>query len=280
LFLGSSETIGGFNDLFASVEGKARIYRRLTSELSTHPIEFPATFSKSRPGASNKVMKPGVNIQALADNLLLQTYAPAAVMTNENGDILYISGRTGKYLEAAAGKANWNIFAMAREGLRYELTGAFQKALRPVQKPGLPHGRETVTLKDLVVGTNGGTQRINVTIQPIKDGSELRGMVMVVFTDVAAPSITRLSGKSAHGSAATELAELKQQLEYARQEVQSVREQMQTSQEELRSANEELQSTNEELQSTNEELTTSKEEMQSMNEELQTVNNELQAKVD
>jgi two-component system CheB/CheR fusion protein len=271
LFLGSSETIGGFSDLFAPLESKTRLYRRLESGLSGHPVEFPTTFAASRPGASNKLTKPTVNIQTLADQLLLQTYSPAAVMTNENGDILYISGRTGKYIEAAAGKANWNIFAMAREGLRYELAGAFQKAVRQ---------NETVTLKNIVMGTDNGTQRVDVTVQPLKEGNNLRGMLMIIFREAAEPSTTKLSGKPPRGAAARDVAELKQQLEYAREEVRSVREQMQTSQEELKSTNEELQSTNEELQSTNEELTTSKEEMQSMNEELQTVNNELQAKVD
>ena len=273
LFLGTSETIGGFDDLFAPVDGKTRIYRRLETGQPAQAVEFPTAFSKARPSASAKLIKPSVNIQSLADNLLLQTYSPAAVMTNDNGDILYISGHTGKYIEAAAGKANWNIFVMAREGLRYELSGAFQKALRQ---------KETVTLKDVVAGTNGGTQRVNVTIQPIQDAGELRGMVMIVFNDVATPPISKLSVKPAHGrgAAAKNTAELKQQLDYSRMEVQNVREEMQTSQEELQSTNEEMQSTNEELQSTNEELTTSKEEMQSMNEELQTVNNELQAKLD
>jgi two-component system CheB/CheR fusion protein len=273
LFLGTSETIGGFDDLFAPVDGKTRLYRRLETGQPAQVVEFPTAFSKSRPNASAKLMKPSENLQSLADILLLQTYSPAAVMTNENGDIIYISGRTGKYIEAAAGKANWNIFVMAREGLRYELSGAFQKALRQ---------KETVILKDVVVGTNGGTQQINVTIQPIQDAGELRGMVMIVFKDVVGPSISKLSVKPARGrgAAAKNTAELKQQLDYSRMEVQNVREQMQTSQEELKSTNEELQSTNEELQSTNEELTTSKEEMQSMNEELQTVNNELQAKLD
>jgi chemotaxis methyl-accepting protein methylase len=150
LFLGTSETIGGFDELFAPVDGKMRLYRRLETGQPAQAVEFPTAFSKARPSASAKLIKPSVNIQSLADSLLLQTYSPAAVMTNENGDILYISGRTGKYIEAAAGKANWNIFVMAREGLRYELSGAFQKALRQ---------KKTVTLKDVVVGTNGGTQR-------------------------------------------------------------------------------------------------------------------------
>ncbi len=269
LFLGTSETIGGFSDLFASANGQTRIYRRLESNLSEHAVEFPTTFTAARPGAIKT--KATVNIQTLADQLLLQTYAPAAVLTNENGDILYVSGRTGKYLEAAAGKANWNIFVMGREGLRYELTSAFQKAVR---------NKETVTLKNIVVGANGGAQKINLTLEPIKGEGGLGGMVMVIFTDVAALPKSKLDNKPLRGTAARKADESEKQLEYARHETQSIREEMQTSQEELKSANEELQSTNEELQSTNEELTTSKEEMQSMNEELQTVNNELQSKVD
>jgi len=273
LFLGNSETTGGSGDLFAALDGKTRLYRRLEAALSER-IEFPTLFAAARPDIEVKEQKQKAipNIQSLADNLLLQTYSPAAVLTNETGDILYISGRTGKYLEAAAGKVNWNIFAMAREGLRYDLTTAFQKALRE---------QKTVTLKNIVVGTNGGTQIVNVTIQPIREQNALRGMVMIVFRDVAAPIVVKAGGKT--GRVTTKSArveELERELNYAHQEVQTIREEMQTSQEELKSANEELQSTNEELQSTNEELTTSKEEMQSMNEELQSVNTELQANVD
>ena len=215
--------------------------------------------------------KPPASLQSLADQLVLQRYAPPAVLVNDKGDIFYISGHTGKYLEPAAGKANWNLFAMAREGLRYELSGAFQKALRQKSK---------VVLHGLKVGTNGGEQCVDVTVQQLEKPGPLQGLVMIVFTDVAAPgrqAAARPSKAHAHNA---RLAELEQELLQVRAEARATHEEMQTSQEELRSANEELQSTNEELQSTNEELTTSKEEMQSLNEELQTLNTELQAKVD
>ncbi|MDZ7599736.1 MAG: PAS domain-containing protein [Desulfobacterales bacterium] len=202
----------------------------------------------------------------------MQHYCPAAVLTNDKGDILYISGRTGKYLEPAAGKANWNIFAMAREGLRYELNNAWQKALRQ---------KTAASLKGVKVGTNGGVQAVDITVQPIAEPAALQGMVMIVFTDVATPPETKAAGNPPRASGGSDsLAALERELQQAREEIQTCREEMQTSQEELKSTNEELQSTNEELQSTNEELTTSKEEMQSLNEELQTVNHELQAKVD
>jgi two-component system CheB/CheR fusion protein len=269
LFLGSAESIGSHANLFAPLDGKTRLFRRLDSAVTTQPIGFPTASVHAQPSAPAKPLKATADLQTLADQLLLQTYSPAAALTDDKGDIFYISGHTGKYLEPAAGKANWNIFAMAREGLRYELTVAFPKALRQ---------KETVTLKNMVVVTNGAKQVVNVTIQPLSRQKGLDGMVMIVFTDVAAMPRTKTTGKPRGGTAS--LAELEQELERARQEVQSVREEMQTSQEELRSANEELQSTNEELQSTNEELTTSKEELQSMNEELHTLNLELQTRLD
>jgi chemotaxis methyl-accepting protein methylase len=270
LFLGTAETIGTFTNLFAPLSGKTRLYRRLDNASAVEPVEFPSTFVRTQPDAPARQVKPTANLQTLADQLLLQTYSPAAVLTNAKGDILYISGRTGKYLEPAAGKANWNIYAMAREGLGYELTTAFQKALRR---------KEAVTIENMVVGTNGGKQIVNATIQPLGGPNALQGMVMIVFTDVVAKPQTKMTGKP-RGGGSERTAELEKDLEHARQEVQSIREEMQTSQEELKSTNEELQSTNEELQSLNEELTTSKEEMQSMNEELHTVNQELQSRLD
>ena len=129
LFLGSAETTGTFTDLFAPLRGKSRLYRRLESSLRAEPLEFPRSFSPSLPGATEQ-LNPTLSIQAQAEQLILQRYSPATVLTSDKGDIIFISGRTGKYLEPAAGKANLNIVAMAREGLRCELSGAFQKALR------------------------------------------------------------------------------------------------------------------------------------------------------
>jgi two-component system CheB/CheR fusion protein len=197
------------------------------------------------------------------------------VLVNDKGNILYVSGHTGKYLEPAAGKANWNIFAMARDGLRYELGNAFHKALE----------RDApVVVRGLKVGTNGGRQHVDIAVQQLAEPEPLRGLVMIVFTDVAAPLETGepvRSGKGGKISTRTQrLEEIERKYQQVRLELQTTREGMQTSQEELRSTNEEMQSTNEEMQSTNEELMTSKEEMQSLNEELQTVNSELQAKVD
>jgi two-component system, chemotaxis family, CheB/CheR fusion protein len=274
LFLGSAETIGTFTDLFAPIEAKARIYRRLDSSPRLDSVEFPPSFSALPAGASPQLpeSKPIANLQSLADQILLQRYSPAAVLTNNKGDIIYVSGRTGKYLEPAAGKANWNIFAMAREGLRPELYEAFRRSL---------NRKGPVIVKNVSVGSNGELQNLDLTVETLEEPEPLRGMVIILFTAVTTPAEEQAPVKGHHARAgAIQLARLEQEVRDAREELHTTREEMQTSQEELKSTNEELQSTNEELQSTNEELTTSKEELQSMNEEMETVNHELRTRVD
>jgi two-component system CheB/CheR fusion protein len=170
-----------------------------------------------------------------------------------------------------AGKANWNIYVMAREGLNHELPGAFRKAMQNF---------DPVIIRNIKIGNNEDAAYVDVTVQRIESSDSIQGMIMVVFTDVPIVVGRDLSPSKVRKSVSSgRQMELEAELQRSNEEIQSIREEMQTSQEELKSTNEELQSTNEELQSTNEELTTSKEEMQSLNEELQTVNIELQSKV-
>ncbi len=273
MVLGSAESDNSQNNLFIPVDAKLKIYKRSAAIANTELLEFPSSFlhKKNLMPEKIKIDKNPDNIQMLADRLLLQNFAPASVLISQDGDILYITGRTGKYLEPAAGKANMNIYAMAREGLRNELLGAVRKAKQSI---------EPVKLHNLKVGINGGTQIVDITLQLIEKPEAIKGTIMIVFSDVAA-IYKQKSGKSKKEKpdASSREKELEIELQKVAEELQSTREEMQTTQEELKSTNEEMQSTNEELQSTNEELTTSKEEMQSLNEELQTVNVELQSKV-
>lgn len=274
LILGNAETIGLFNGLFSTVSGKARIYRRLDSAVRPEPIEFPSSFAPNMSAGSDVKdgEKPIQNLQTQADQLILRRYAPPSVLVNELGNIIHFSGKTGKYLEPAAGKANLNIFAMARDGLRHELASAFQKALR---QPG------PVTLSGLRIDANGVCQYANLIVERLEESEPLAGLVMIVFCDIDPPFEAQSPARTAKASTGNpRLAELEIELRQNREELRNTRDEMQTAQEELRSSNEEMQSTNEEMQSTNEELTTSKEEMQSLNEELQTVNTELQGRLD
>src|SRR5262249_39666122 len=157
------------------------------------------------------------------DRVLVQRFSPAAILTSDKGDILYISGRTGKYLEPPVGRANMNVFAMAREGLRLDLTSAFAAAMRedrPVANPGIQ------------VGTNGGTQTVNLTVQRLNEPKELRGTVMVVIADAAEPSFAEFKQASTRrDNKAARSEQLARELQRAHEEVQTIREEMQTSQE-------------------------------------------------
>ena len=268
LVLGAAETVSAKDD-FAPIVRQARIYRRVDRPEGAGPMAFPLRRPRvGRDPVARHPQESMSNLQAMTERLILRRYAPAAVVATESGEILYISGKTGRYLEPAAGKASMNLFAMARIGLDTVLPGLVHEAVTT---------RAVVTKAAVRVGTNGGTQLVDVSVEALAQPAALQGAVMVVFTDVAAAPAKKRSSKA---KGAPHAAAIDPDLDHTLAELQTARAEMQTWQEETRSATEELQSANEELQSMNEELTTSKEELQSMNEELQTVNNELRAKVE
>jgi len=273
MVLGTAETLGNFREGFEDIDAKCKIFKRSGTYQASELVDFPSSFYHKKTVKTDiKTQARSVeNIQALTDQLLLQRFAPASVLVNATGDILYMTGQIGKYLEPVAGKANWNIFAMARQGLREVLPVALRKALQNF---------DPVVVRNVIVGSNGGTSFADVTVQRIENPDSIRGMVIIIFTDL--PAVVEQDdhdSKTGKRRPSPRQKNLELELQRSYEDLQSTREEMQTSQEELKSTNEELQSTNEELQSTNEELTTSKEEMQSLNEELQTVNAELQSKV-
>ncbi|MDA9089549.1 PAS domain-containing protein [Maribacter arcticus] len=269
LLLGSAETNGDDNKLFTTINSKLHIYQT-TSMPKTELFDFPSAFAQIKKETKKNyvVAENSDNIKTLTDNLLLQQFSPASVLVNNKGEIIYLTGDTGKYLAPAAGKANMNIFAMAREGLGRELRSAFRKVI---------NSHEKLIFPNIEVKTNGGTQIVDVIIQQIESPLALKGKIVVAFSDVIKEkkltSLLQETDKSSDFQWEEEIRRLNQEL-------QNSNEEMQTSQEELKSTNEELQSSNEELQSANEELTISKEEMQSLNEELHTVNSELLSKID
>jgi two-component system CheB/CheR fusion protein len=271
LVLGGSETVGRSQALFASPHAKSRLYWRSDNGAAAFQPYFashrrPASRTTVQETNVSQPTKPPATLQTLADQVLLQAFSPPAVLVTEGGDIVYISGRTGKYLEPAAGKANWNIHVMARPGIRAQLGVALLTAVQD---------KKSIELRGLRLDGEAHDTVVDITVQAIQDPPALNGMAMIVFRDVALPP--RRHRKRPAGSTD---AVVDDELASAHEEIQALRQQMHASQEELRAANEELQSTNEELQSANEELTTSKEEAQSMNEELQTINTELQSKLD
>ena len=277
LFLGTSETIGGFVDLVGTVEKRWKIFKRKSSSYAVHRfVEFPVLVKKDK-GAelpdkieNHKTLERDVS--KVVENNLLQRYAPPCALINQKEEILYLYGHTGKYLEPAPGKPRWKITDMARGGLKLKLPLAIRTAISQEKE---------VTYEGLRVNEDNGFQFVNLTVRPVFEPEEMRGLIIVVFED-AGPSQPQESEpeKSASKRNTDKHVEvLEQELQHTNENLHSTIEELETSNEELKSTNEELQSTNEELQSTNEELETSKEELQSLNEELVTVNNELEDRI-
>jgi len=273
LFLGSSETIGGFVDLFSMFDKKWKFYKRRETVFSTQPfMEFPIAHSIGKINETPMKINELKNIPQLAEKVILQNYSPNCVILTEKGDILYIHGRTGKYLELTHGEAKMNIFDMAREGLKQELPTLIRKALAS-QKPSIA--------KEVKVKTNGSFQLINITVKPIQEPAAMRDSLLIIFEDIKPEKNVPVGKKNQHDKrSAKTIKELEHELKTAKEDLRSTIEELETSNEELKSTNEEMQSTNEEMQSSNEEMETSKEELQSLNEELITVNTELQNKND
>ncbi|MEW5959932.1 MAG: chemotaxis protein CheB, partial [Chloroflexota bacterium] len=273
LFLGSSETIGEFVELFTVIDRKWKLYQRkgvVSPDLRIADFPMPPLLEGTPPRGGEREAE--INVRQVLEHILLADYTPASAIVNEKGEVLYIHGRTGKYLEPATGEASLNILKMAREGLRLELTAALRQVIAH---------KEAARYEGLRVKGNGQTYIVNMTVTPVLKPGPLQGLLLVVFEDVTpekapeAPPVSQaVTDKDQH------ITDLERELKAKEEHLQTTIEELETSNEELKSTNEELQSTNEELQSTNEELETSKEELQSVNEELVTVNMELQKKVD
>ncbi len=269
LVLGNAETAGRAQNLFTPLNISSRIYRRNALNLVPGSVEFPVRRRTEARLSVQELSMPSPhpahphNLQTLADQVLLQAFSPAAVLVNATGDILYVSGRTGRFLEPAAGKANWNLNVMVRPQWRAQLGMALRQALQEGQQVVLPG----LALED------DPHRQLQVTVHPLHDPQPLMGLAMVVFKEVAAPAPITDTPQMAHLAMDT-------LVQNTQQEMQALRYEMQASKDEMQALNEAMRTTNEELQSSNEELTTSKEEAQSMNEELQTINSELQSRLD
>ena len=66
----------------------------------------------------------------VTQRLLLEEYAPASVLVNPAGSILYFHGATLPYLDLPAGEPTQNVLTMAREGLGAKLRSALRRAAR------------------------------------------------------------------------------------------------------------------------------------------------------
>lgn len=270
LFLGSAETLGRHDDLFETVSKKWRIYRRVGR--TRHDIvDFPSLGRSATRNGTNELLPldTPVRVTELARRALLDRYAPASVLIDQKGRVLYYHGATGDYLQQPTGEPTRDLLAMAREGLLAKLRVALHEAIVEGHDTGFnAYVIQGVTLRPVLVSlfrlpaSHHASGLVVVTFEPEPEPREIVAAPRPEGDDRPAPSTT-----------------LEDELRSTRAELQSTIEQLESVNEELKASNEEATSMNEELQSTNEELETSKEELQSYNEELHTINNQLQHKI-
>ncbi len=285
LFLGNSEGVGEFERLFSPIKGKAKLFQRSSDVVDKPPTslwrlpnQVDRSFTARQPGKPLPTAKP--TLREIAEQSILRHLAPVSALLDERGDVLYLHGRSGKYLEPASGETGpSNILKMAREGLRAPLAATLRRVVASQQQ---------AAVNQLSVKTNGNYTLVDLTIYPLsqpKPAAPEANLFMLMLADSPLPEVDLNAAPGATPGqpdlveAEKHIAALEQELCSKDDFLLSGQEALQRANEELKSAVEEMQSVNEELQSTNEELETSKEELQSVNEELATVNTELQTKV-
>ena len=272
LFLGNAETVGRHDELFETVSKKWRIYRR-EGPTRHDLIDYPSVHGAEAREAVEPPLPPvePASVAETARRALLERYAPASVLIDQKGRVLYFHGTTGDYLEQPPGEPTRDLLTMARGGLALKLRGAMREALK---------GSSSVTVSARIRQGRAG-RTVAVTVTPLPAPSRDGGFLLVSFAPGSSPSVKTQTRTMREEVAEASLGEqaLQDELASTRAELRNTIEHLEIANEELKASNEEATSMNEELQSTNEELETSKEELQSFNEELNTVNNQLQHKI-
>ncbi len=266
LLLGGSETVGDLNGRFEVISKSARLYRHIgrsrPGDLGfLRGIGEPPAVRK-RPGQDQAALRQAA-LAELCRSLVIESYAPAAVLINLGCECLYFLGPTDRYLRVAPGNPTHDLLAMARQDLRTKLRSAIHQVAQDKARIVVPGGR---------ISHDGQVIRFSIDVQPVmSDGEEL---LLICFVDEPKPEARQANPLAPNDS--PRVAELERELEATRTELHGAIRNLEISSEEQKGINEEALSVNEEFQSTNEELLTSKEELQSLNEELTALNSQLQ----
>jgi two-component system CheB/CheR fusion protein len=259
LFLGPSESFSSHKELFAPINAKHRISQRKATAISSSALmTSPSGHRGMRPLDTPGEAEP--DLHQLTQRILLDEFAPKAVIVTEEGQILSASGEMQRYLTVTEGTFQNNVVRLARPGLRVGLRSALSEAIK---------ARRKVVHDKVSVQVDSGVQRVRLTVQPMPRLGEEAELFLVVFQDLGALLPRDETADAAFSAEADTLIEqLERELSSTREDLEKTIQELEAANEELKSSNEELLSMNEELQSANEELETSKEEVQSTNEAL------------
>jgi two-component system CheB/CheR fusion protein len=262
LLLGAAETIAT-SDRFTQISKAARLYRKIGVSGPAHLPSGVAGADFLRLLPRLEPLKPRApNIGEICRKLVLERYAPAALMINASLECLYHFGPTDEFLRPAPGPATHDLLAQLPASLRARVRDAVQLAAT---------GGGLIRIEGGRITRAGQTRLFNVEIQPVP-GDDSKFLVCFLNQPKREP----LEKSAAAPASAARIAELEAELSTIRAELQQAQQSLESAAEEHSAVTEEALSVNEEFQSTNEELLTSKEELQSLNEELTALNSQLQ----
>ena len=277
LFLGSSESIEGAGDLFATVDKEACLFNsraaapRLNVVIPELRVAGENRVSSFAPAFAMHGAREHMSTAELHQRLLEQ-YAPPSVVVNERFDIVHVSDRAGRYLQIAGGDPTYNLLRAVRPALRLELRTALHQAAQQ---------RVTVEARGLTLELDSGQAVVDLTVRPVLGaGDPAAGFFLVLFHELASDALLTPAPKAEQLGGDDAVRHLEAELQRLQALHRATVEHHETQAEELQASNEELQAINEEMRSSAEELETSKEELQSLNEELRTVNQELKIKIE
>jgi two-component system CheB/CheR fusion protein len=263
LFLGGAESPGRDKTLFQSLpHKKCRLYRKVETRAAARiPVASPVV-SERPPLPAWKQSSGGEypsSVAQLAQDALLEEFAPAAVAVNQGYEILYTNGPTNRYLHPPRGPFTQNLLDLLPAGLRNRIRAAVYRAAEVGRPVSL-----TASLPDY-----GQKRHVALRISRLREN-----LFLVLFREKGGPA--EAAEPVSLDPASVEQAAVRQ----LENELSATRDHLQSNTEQFKGLNEELQSSNEELQAANEELETSREELQSLNEELTSVNAQLQTKIE
>ncbi|HTC33779.1 MAG TPA: chemotaxis protein CheB [Bryobacteraceae bacterium] len=266
LFLGKSEAISAYSAIFAPLDRAHKIFARKPTAALAQRFDWRLDDHRE-PGPPSPIAPlPALplDFRKQAENVLLQRYAPPALVIDSDLRILHIQGNISPYLALPTGPPTAHLLKM----LRPEFVLDLRKTASKAQREG------TTAATQLIHFEHGGqSSAVRIEVSPLSQTGGAKPDLLVVFNAVAAPPP---SGSKADLKSRTKKdATLERELAATREYLSSLIAEHETAQEQMKAAHEEILSSSEELQSANEELETAKEELQSSNEELLTLNEEL-----
>jgi two-component system CheB/CheR fusion protein len=274
LFLGTSESPDGSNDLFLGFDNNAHIYesRAVTSRLVLPTADSGATTVRPQPRPPDS-HAPDRLLPADLHQRILERYAPPSLIVNEEHIVVHMSERVGRFMQIGGGEPSRDVVRLARPELQPDLRTALHQAIWQ---------RSNVDIRGIAVTFDEGVRLVDLSVKPVlRDGDPARGYILVTFDERTETSETQNEPALTYSSPVDQLnRQLEEELTRVKAQLGATIQQYETQAEEGKASNEELQAMNEELRSIAEELETSKEELQSLNEELATVNQELKIKID